>query len=134
VTTPAADFLEDLRKAAPAGVWSVITSDHQAFGHPAGEPWDPKFPDRIHPFIKACRASHIGRTVEKSNNSARMATPAYCTALIDRLMADLAGQTKLREFALTSPRAAPLIVAGADKQRSLCCAAALIITIPLKSN
>jgi hypothetical protein len=68
----AADFLEDLRKAAPAGVSSVITSDHQAFGHPAGQPWEPKYPHRIHPFIKACRADHIGRTVEKSNNSARM--------------------------------------------------------------
>ena len=68
----AADFLEDLRKNAPAGVSSVITSDHQAFGHPAGTPWEPKFPHRIHPFIKACRASHIGRTVEKANNSARM--------------------------------------------------------------
>jgi transposase-like protein len=68
----AADFLEDLRKAAPAGVSSVITSDHEAFGHPAEQPWEPKFPQRIHPFIKACRASHIGRTVEKSNNSTRM--------------------------------------------------------------
>jgi hypothetical protein len=68
----AADFLEDLRKNAPAGVSSVITSDHEAFGHPAEQPWEPKFPQRIHPFIKACRASHIGRTVEKSNNSTRM--------------------------------------------------------------
>ena len=68
----AADFLEDLRKAAPAGVSSVITSDHQAFGHPEGQPWEPKFPQRIHPFVKACRASGIGRTVEKSNNSTRM--------------------------------------------------------------
>ena len=68
----AADFLEDLLKNAPAGVSSVITSDHEAFGHPAGQPWEPKFPDRIHPFIKACRANHIGRTVEKSNNSAQM--------------------------------------------------------------
>jgi transposase-like protein len=68
----AADFLEDLRKAAPTGVSSVITSDHQAFGHPAGQPWEPKFPHRIHPFVKACRASGIGRTVEKSNNSTRM--------------------------------------------------------------
>ena len=68
----AADFLDDLRKNAPAGVSSVITSDHEAFGHPAGRPWQPKFPDRVHPFVNACRASHIGRTVEKSNNSARM--------------------------------------------------------------
>jgi transposase-like protein len=68
----AADFLEDLLKNAPAGVSSVITSDHEAFGHPAEQPWEPKFPHRIHPFIKACRASHIGRTVEKSNNSVRM--------------------------------------------------------------
>ena len=68
----AADFLEDLRNAAPAGVSSVVTSDHQAFGHPAGQPWEPKFPHRIHPFVKACRVSHIGHTVEKSNNSARM--------------------------------------------------------------
>jgi hypothetical protein len=68
----AADFLEDLLKAAPAGVSSVITSDHEAFGHPAGEPWEPKFPQRIHPFVKACRASGIGHTVEKSNNSTRM--------------------------------------------------------------
>ncbi len=68
----AADFLEDLRRNAPAGVWSVITSDHEAFGHPAERPWQPKFPDRVHPFVNACRASHIGRTVEKSNNSARM--------------------------------------------------------------
>ena len=68
----AADFLEDLRKNAPAGVSSVITSDHEAFGHPAEQPRQPKFPHRIHPFVKACRASHIGRTVEKSNNSTRM--------------------------------------------------------------
>jgi hypothetical protein len=68
----AADFLEDLQKNAPAGVSSVITSDHEAFGHPAEQPWEPKFPQRIHPFIKACRASHIGRTVEKSSNSTRM--------------------------------------------------------------
>ena len=68
----AADFLEDLLKNAPAGVSSVLTSDHEAFGHPAGQPWEPKFPHRIHPFIKACRASNIGRIVEKSNNSARM--------------------------------------------------------------
>ena len=68
----AADFLEDLRKNAPTRVWSVITSDHEAFGPPAGRPWQPKFPDRVHPFVNACRASHIGRTVEKSNNSARM--------------------------------------------------------------
>jgi hypothetical protein len=68
----AADFLEDLRENGPAGVSSVITSDHEAFGHPAGQPWEPKFPDRIHPFVKACRVSHIGHTVEKSNNSARM--------------------------------------------------------------
>jgi Helix-turn-helix domain len=61
-----------LRRNAPAGVSSVITSDHEAFGHPAEQPWQPKFPDRIHPFIKACRASHIGRTAEKSNNSTRM--------------------------------------------------------------
>ena len=54
------------------GSSSVITSDHEAFTHPAGEPWEPKFPHRIHPFVKACRASHIGRIVEKSNNSARM--------------------------------------------------------------
>jgi hypothetical protein len=33
----AADFLEDLRENAPAGVSSVITSDHEAFGHPTGE-------------------------------------------------------------------------------------------------
>ena len=26
----------------------------------------------MHPFVKACRASYIGRTVRKSNNSARM--------------------------------------------------------------
>ena len=68
----AADFLEDLLKAAPAGVSSVITSDHEAFGHPAEEPWEPKFPQRIHPFVKARRASGIGHTVEKSNNSTRM--------------------------------------------------------------
>jgi len=68
----AAGFLEDLRKNAPAGVSSVITTDHEMFGPPAGAPWEPKFPHRIHPFVKACRASHIGRTVEKSNNSARM--------------------------------------------------------------
>ena len=47
----AADFLEDLQKNAPAGVSSVITSDHEAFGHPAEQPWEPKFPQRIHPFI-----------------------------------------------------------------------------------
>ena len=68
----AANFLGDLRKNAPTGISSVITSDHEAFGHPAGRPWQPKFPDRVHPFVKACRASHIGRIVEKSNNSARM--------------------------------------------------------------
>jgi Helix-turn-helix domain len=68
----ATDFLEDLRKVAPAGVSSVITSDHEAFGPPAGEPWEPKFPHRIHPFVKACRERSIGRTVEKSNNSTRM--------------------------------------------------------------
>ena len=67
----AAEFLEDLRKNAPAGVSSVLTSDHEAFGHPAGEPWQPKFPHRIHPFVKACRASHIGRLVEKSSSSGR---------------------------------------------------------------
>ncbi len=37
----AADFLEDLRKNAPTGISSVITSDHEAFTHPAGEPWSP---------------------------------------------------------------------------------------------
>jgi hypothetical protein len=68
----AAEFLEDLRKNAPAGVSSVLTSDHEAFGHPAREPWQPKFPLRVHPFVKACRASHISRIVEKSNNSVRM--------------------------------------------------------------
>ena len=68
----AADFLEDLQKTAPAGVSSVITRDHEAFGPPAGEPWEPKFPHRIHPFVKACRESSVGRTVEKSNNSTRM--------------------------------------------------------------
>jgi hypothetical protein len=67
----AAEFLEDLRKNAPAGVSSVLTSDHEAFGHPAGEPWQPEFPHRIHPFVKACRASHIGRLVEKSSSSGR---------------------------------------------------------------
>jgi Helix-turn-helix domain len=67
----ATEFLEDLRKNAPAGVSSVLTSDHKAFGHPAGEPWQPKFPHRIHPFVKACRASHIGRLVEKSSSSGR---------------------------------------------------------------
>ena len=78
----AADFLEDLRKNAPAGVSSVITSDHEAFGHPAGEPWEPKFPHRIHPFVKACRASHIGRTVEKSNNSTRMMMMKGCRDVV----------------------------------------------------
>jgi transposase-like protein len=68
----ATDFLEDLRKNAPAGVSSVHTGDHQAFCHPEGKPWQSTFPDRIHPFVKACRASHISRTVEKSNTSARM--------------------------------------------------------------
>ena len=68
----AADFLEELRENAPAGVWSVVTSDHKAFTYPAGRPWEPKYPDRMHPFVKACRASYIGRTVRKSNNSARM--------------------------------------------------------------
>ena len=67
----AADFLEDLRKNAPTRVWSVITSDHEAFGHSAGRPWQPKFPDRVHPFVNACRASHIGRTVEKSTGAGR---------------------------------------------------------------
>ena len=43
-----ANFLDDLRRNAPAGVSSVITSDHEAFGHPAERPWQPKFPDRIH--------------------------------------------------------------------------------------
>src|SRR4029077_18305140 len=66
----AADFLEDLLKNAPAGVSSVITSDHEAFEHPAGQSWEPNFPHRTYPFIKAGRESHIGRTVEKSNNSA----------------------------------------------------------------
>jgi hypothetical protein len=68
----AAKFLDELRRNAPAGISSVITSDHEAFGHPAERPRQPKFPDRIHPFVKACRASHIAHIVRKSNNSARM--------------------------------------------------------------
>jgi hypothetical protein len=41
---------------------------------------------------------------------------------------DLAGQTKLRELDADLAESPPLIVAGADKQRSLRCAPALIIT------
>src|SRR5208282_1963680 len=61
----AADFLDELRENAPAGISSVETSDHEAFTHLAGRPWEPKFPHRIHPFHKACRASYIGRTVQE---------------------------------------------------------------------
>ena len=40
----AANFLDDLRRNAPAGVSSVITSDHEAFGHPAGAHGSRSFP------------------------------------------------------------------------------------------
>jgi len=68
----AADFLDDLGRNAPAGIWSVETSHHEAFAHPAGRPWEPKYPDGMHPFRKACRASRISHFVRKSNNSAQM--------------------------------------------------------------
>ena len=68
----AADFLDELRKNAPVWIWSVETSDHEAFTHPKGRPWDPRYPDRMHPFRKACRASMISHFVRKSKSSARM--------------------------------------------------------------
>ena len=68
----AADFLGDLVKNAPARVWSVETSDHEAFSHPKGRPGDPKFPDGMHPFRDACRASMISPLVRKAKSSARM--------------------------------------------------------------
>jgi len=66
----AEDFLGDLVKNAPARVWSVETSDHEAFTHPKGRPGDPKFPDGMHPFREACRASMISPLVRKSKSSA----------------------------------------------------------------
>ena len=59
----AADFLDDLGEIAPGKISSVKTTNHEAFTHPVGRSWEPKFPDRMHPFRKACRASNIGHLV-----------------------------------------------------------------------
>ena len=76
----AADFLEDLQKTAPAGVSSVITRDHEAFGPPAGEPWEPKFPHRIHPFVKACRERSVGQSALRIGRQVpgKQTEPARC--------------------------------------------------------
>ncbi len=39
----AADFLDDLCENAPGKISSVKTTDHEAFTHLAGRPWEPKF-------------------------------------------------------------------------------------------
>ena len=68
----AADFLDDLGEIAPGKISSVKTTNHEAFTHPVGRSWESKFPDRMHPFRKACRASNIGHLVRESKRSARM--------------------------------------------------------------
>ena len=68
----AADFLDDLCENAPGKISSVKTTDHEAFTHPKGRPWEPKYPDRMHPFRKACLASRIRPIVMESKSSARM--------------------------------------------------------------
>ena len=68
----AADFLEDLRKNAPTGISSVITSDHEAFTHPAGEPWEPKFPDRVQSVRQGLPRKPYRPHCRESKNSARM--------------------------------------------------------------
>ena len=77
------------------------------------------------------------RCVNRIYISGRHGVPAAMTVTLSSVIAPpdgapgsprSRGPTELREFGADLPRAAPLTVVGADKQRSLRCAAALIIT------
>ena len=57
----AADFLDELRKNAPVRIWSAETSDHEAFTHPKGRPWDYRSACRTRPcdFLAEFRGLHV---------------------------------------------------------------------------
>jgi hypothetical protein len=66
----AAEFLEELITQAPFRLRLVETNNHEAFTDTRERPWDPKYPERKHPFRRACWENMISLRVTESGDPA----------------------------------------------------------------
>jgi hypothetical protein len=66
----AAEFLEELIARAPFRLRLVETNNHEAFSDTQEKPWDPKYPERKHPFRWACLVNKISLRVTASGDPA----------------------------------------------------------------
>jgi len=66
----AAAFLEEMIARAPFRLRLVETNNHEAFSDTQEKPWDPKYPERVHPFRKACAENKISLQVIESEDPA----------------------------------------------------------------
>jgi hypothetical protein len=66
----AAEFLEELIARAPFRLRLAETNNHEAFSDTQEKPWDPKYPERKHPFRRACLVNKISLRVTESGDPA----------------------------------------------------------------
>jgi transposase-like protein len=66
-------FVEYLVKHAPFKILLIETNQNPFFTDSASRPWDEKYPNRQHPFRKACREDRIDHIVRKVKNFATKA-------------------------------------------------------------